>query len=187
MLCILPDPRRRPHSQRHQGAHRILDVCSTAKAPGKVFHAEEWTARRLWARCSLLNPRRRQLSQSTGKISGSQERAARRPWVCGGLPDLRHLPHGKSTPENLRSPGAGSSTVPDVLQPHGSSEPADRSGAPGRSPEPRSGQLALLGALQPPVSSPPAARSETPESPPDSRYLPHGQDLQCPGAGSSPS
>ena len=96
MLCSLPDPRRRPHSQRHQGALRISDTCSTVRAPGRSPKpgsgqlagldalqppGSSSPATQSETPGNPLDLRHPQHGQSTRQISEAQERAARRRWV----------------------------------------------------------------------------------------------------------
>ena len=115
-------------------------------------------------RYGFPDPRRRQLDQSAKQISGAPGAGSSRALdVLQAFPVLdagsivrppRELPKA-STPAaqsehqaDLRSPGAGSSPAWMHSSLLGASPSAARSGAPGRSPKPRSRQLAGPGCAE---------------------------------------
>ena len=156
-------------------AFRIPGDGPTVRAPGRSPRLRSGKLGRPGQHCSLPDPRRRQHSQSTGKIFWIQEQAARPPWATPQLSGSS-VPAARSEHrEDLRYPGAGSSRALDALQPSGSSASAARSEHPADLRSPGAGSSPALGALQLSGSSAPAARSE------------HQADLRSPGAGSSPA
>ena len=129
-------------------AFRIPGDGPTVRAPGRSPRLRSGKLGRPGQHCSLPDPRRRQHSQSTGKIFWIQEQAARPPWATPQLSGSS-VPAARSEHrEDLRYPGAGSSRALDALQPSGSSASAARSEHPADLRSPGAGSSPALGALQ---------------------------------------